>query len=334
MSSPLLECVVNISEGRDRSLLLELAQLLTSAGVQLLHLDAGYDAHRTVFTFAGSPQRVVDAAFQLIQFCSRHIDMRQQQGSHPRIGAVDVCPLVPIRDISLEEAAGLARQLGQRVGEDLGLPVYLYEAAATAEHRKNLAALRRGEYEGLAERMQDPDWQPDFGPKYFIPHFGAVVIGARPFLIAYNINLETEAPLKLARHVAGRLRESGRGGYPGLFKGLKAIGWWQESFGFCQVSCNIVDADAVNLAELYTQSRQLVQMEGYDVNGSELVGLIPERYLLAAGRFWRADGNDEVARDLAIKKLGLGSIHPFVWQKRILEATLAGPAFDPQNVLA
>lgn len=333
MSSPLLECVVNISEGRDQAFLLELAQLLQKSGVQLLHLDAGYDAHRTVYTFAGNPERVVEAAFRLIDFCASQLDMRQQQGSHPRIGAVDVCPLVPIRDLSLEEAADLARQLGRRVGEELELPVYLYEAAASAPHRKNLAALRRGEYEGLAERLLEPDWQPDFGPLRFVPKFGAVVIGARPFLLAYNINLPTEASLRLAKYLAGRLRESGRRGYPGIFKGLKAIGWRQESFDCCQVSCNIVAAEAVNLAALYDKCRQLARAEGSDVNGSELIGLIPERYLLAAGRYWQASATDEQARDLAIKGLGLGTIKPFVWQERILEAVLANPPTDPEKWL-
>ncbi|MGB3546559.1 MAG: glutamate formimidoyltransferase, partial [Saprospiraceae bacterium] len=230
----LLECVPNFSEGRDASILAALAGAIRSVeAVCLLHQDAGADANRTVFTFAGPAEATCEAAFRAMRVAAERIDMRRHTGTHPRLGGTDVCPLVPLGDTPLTAAADYARQLGERAGRELGIPVYLYEAAATRPEYRNLAAIRRGEYEGLAARLTDPGRQPDFGPAEFQPRLGATILGARPFLIAWNIDLNTE-DIAVANYIAGRLRESGYREksadgkslrQSGKFKGLKAIGW-------------------------------------------------------------------------------------------------------------
>lgn len=323
----IVECVANVSEGRQAAIILFLAEAIVRVpGVRLLHQDVGAGANRSVFTFAGPAEAVLEAAFCLFKAAEQTIDMRQHQGAHPRLGAVDVCPFVPIRGCDLAFCAVLARRLGQRVSDELGIPVYLYEAAATASHRRNLAAVRRGEYEGLSDKIQQAKWQPDFGPAAFHPSFGAAIIGARPFLIAWNIDLATQE-ITIAKKLAASLRESGqwvlKSGQkirtPGLFPGLKAIGWHIEEYGQCQVSTNVVDPDRVNLWAVYQACQRLASEQGVALMGSELIGLIPSRYLLAA-----ADpGLEEAAAyQQAIQRLGLAHRAPFLVEERVLELLL------------
>ncbi len=325
--SAIVECVANVSEGRQAVILSALsAAIIHVPGVRLLHQDVGKGAHRTVFTFAGPAEAVLEAAFRLFCVAQETIDMRYHQGAHPRMGAVDVCPFVPIRGCDLAFCADLARQLGQRVGEELGIPVYLYEAAATAVHRRNLAAVRQGEYEGLPDKMRQPLWQPDFGSAAFHPRFGAAIIGARPFLIAWNIDLATE-DIGIARTLAATLRESGqwqiknekKNRIPGLFPGLKAIGWYIEEYGHCQVSTNVVDPERVNLWAVYQACQRLAAAAGTAVLGSELIGLLPSRYLLAAAD---ATLEKEAAYAQAIERLGLAHRAPFLVEERVLELLL------------
>ncbi len=284
-SSPLLECVVNVSEGRNPAALAAMARAISEvAGCYLLHQDTGHGAHRTVFTFAGLPDAVFEAAFRLYEAAEQCIDMRHHQGTHPRSGAVDVCPFVPISDIPMEEVVAGTRVLGQRVAERFGLPVFLYASSASDPARANLADIRRGGYEGLTAKLSRPEWLPDFGPALPHPGLGITVIGARPFLIAWNINLAPEATLEQANALAGKLRGSGVRGKSGLFPGLKAIGWYIEEYGRCQISCNVVDADQVNLARVYLTAVGLAEQFGVRVTGSELIGLLPARHLRAAAR--------------------------------------------------
>ncbi|SEQ52119.1 glutamate formimidoyltransferase [Neolewinella agarilytica] len=317
--TPLVECIVNVSEGRDAATLAAFAAAIQAVdGCQLLHQDSGEGAHRTVFTFAGSPDAVFEAAYHIYKVAAERIDMRRHKGEHPRIGAVDVCPFVPISGISMEELVARTQVLGELLGQSLGIPVYLYEASASAPHRKNLADIRRGEYEGLPEKIKDSDWQPDYGPA-LNERFGATVLGARPFLIAWNINLAPEVSLATAKALAAKLRGSGRQGTPGLFPGLKAIGWHIEEFGRCQISCNVVDADKTDLARVYLTSVNLAEGMGGRVTGSELIGLIPEKYLRKAGKAFCFDGSREGELEAAVAVLGLSDLEAFDWRERVLE---------------
>ena len=343
--TPLIECVPNFSEGRNPHVIEAIAAAIRAVeGAKLLHVDPGFSAHRTVMTIAGAPEAVVEAAFQAMRTAAELIDMRKHQGTHPRMGATDVCPLVPVRDISLEEVVKLARQLGQRVGEELGIPVYLYEAAATRPERRNLATVRSGEYEGWRQKIQNPDWQPDFGPATFHARSGHSVIGARPFLVAYNLNLNTRS-VALANAVAFDLRERGRlareDGHPdsplrrdaqgrpiripGRCPGVKAIGWYIEEYGLAQVSTNVTDLSRSALHEVFEAGRECARWRGLRVTGSELIGLVPREALLAAGRFYaEAQGlsplpsQDELLH-LAVQSLGLDHLADFDVEARILE---------------
>jgi glutamate formiminotransferase / formiminotetrahydrofolate cyclodeaminase len=321
----MLECIPNFSEGRNPVVIQAIAAAIEQVpGVRLLHTDAGAAANRTVFTFIGPPEAVVEAAFLSIAAAATHIDMRQQHGEHPRIGATDVCPLVPLADTTLEAAVQWANRLAERIGCELKIPVYLYEAAATRPERKNLATIRSGQYEGLAAKMQDPAWQPDYGPNTFNAKSGATVIGARPFLVAWNINLRT-SDTKIAQSIAARLRESGyrkQDGtrVQGLFPHLKAIGWYMEEYGCAQVSTNVTNIDTINLGAVYATCRQLAQEAGTDVAGSELIGLIPLPALLQAGRYFEADASarEEALIRAAVEGLGLDSLKPFEVAERVL----------------
>jgi glutamate formiminotransferase/formiminotetrahydrofolate cyclodeaminase len=317
--SPLVECIVNVSEGRDADVLAAFAQAITKVpGCRLLHQDTGAGAHRTVFSFAGEPEAVFTAAEGIYEVATERIDMRQHQGEHPRIGAVDVCPFVPIRGITMEELVARTQVLGEVLGARFGIPVFLYEQSASAPHRTNLAAIRKGEYEGLAARIADPDWQPDYGPA-LNPKFGATVLGARPFLIAWNINLAEDVPVSVAKQLAAKLRGSGSKGQPGLFPGLKAIGWHIPEFGRCQISCNVVDADATDLTKVYLTAVGLAEALGAKVTGSELIGLIPEQYLRRAGKAFSFSGDREEEFDMAVSVLGLDDLGAFDWRERVLE---------------
>jgi glutamate formiminotransferase/formiminotetrahydrofolate cyclodeaminase len=331
----LIECVPNFSEGRDLEVIRKITARIESVeGATLLHVDPGKATHRSVVTFAGSPAAVVEAAFRAIATAAETIDMRRHRGEHPRMGATDVCPLVPISGISLEETAELARQLGERVGRELGIPVYLYEASQPDPARRNLSVIRSGEYEGLPKKLADPAWKPDFGPAEFNPRSGATVIGARDFLVAFNVNLNTTSTRR-ANAVAFDVRESGRGeppqNVPGTLKAVKAIGWYIEEYGIAQVSMNLTDLRVTPLHVAFDQTCRAAEARGLRVTGSELVGLIPLASLLEAGRHYlrkqrRSLGVSE--RELiriAIRSLGLADLTPFDPAQRIIEYRLRGP---------
>jgi len=335
----IIECVPNFSEGKDLTVIQDIAEAIQQdRTVKLLHVDTGHTAHRTVMTFAGAPDAVVEAAFRAIQVASMRIDMRQHTGIHPRMGATDVCPLIPIHDISMQEVIMWAHKLAHRVGQTLNIPVYLYEAAATAPHRKNLAHIRQGEYEGFQSKIQLPEWFPDYGPAVFQPNVGQTVIGARDFLVAYNINLDT-TDVHIAKEIAADIRESGRikkeNGIivkdetgkplrnPGACKFVKAIGWYVEEFQCAQVSTNLTHIRQTPPHVAFEAVKTAAARHGVSVTGSELVGLIPKDCLLEAAHFYASDANyyleEKAAIDLAIEKLGLSQLRPFNPQERILE---------------
>jgi glutamate formiminotransferase/formiminotetrahydrofolate cyclodeaminase len=342
----LVECVPNISEGRRADIYEAVAAAAASVnGVTVLNVDPGVDTNRTVITFVGDPELVLEAAFRLVKRGIERIDMSLHRGAHPRIGAVDVVPFVPVSEVTMDECADLARRLGERVGKELGIPVYLYELAASAPHRRNLADIREGEYEGLARKITHPDWQPDFGPAVFNPRTGAVVIGARKFLVAYNVNLNT-LDKRLATRVAFDVRERGRmkrdeegnpildgnGGpvwEPGLLKSVKAVGWVIPEFGTAQVSINLTDLDITPLHVAFDACEERARERGLRVTGSEIVGLVPRDVLLEAGRHYlrrmgRPTGVPESAIiHTAIRTLGLSEVKEFDPQERVIEYRLA-----------
>ncbi|MDD8014195.1 MAG: glutamate formimidoyltransferase [Acidobacteriota bacterium] len=338
----LVECVPNFSEGRDLEKISRITgEIEATAGVKLLDVDPGASTNRTVVTFIGTPEAVGEAAFRAIRKAAEEIDMRAHKGAHSRIGATDVCPFVPVSGVTMDDCVRIARAVGERVARELGIPVYLYEAAAGRPDRRNLADIRAGEYEGLAEKMKDPRWLPDFGPPVFNPRSGATVVGAREFLIAYNINLNTRER-RLANEIALSLRESGRikkdreGNIvrdragraiklPGRFREVKAVGWYIEDYGIAQVSINFTNYKIAPVHAVFDEAVRLAQKLGLRVTGSELVGLIPKEALLAAGRHYlekqgKSPGvpEEEVIR-IAVRSLGLNDISPFDPQKKIME---------------
>ncbi len=344
----LIECVPNFSEGRDMSVIKQITDQIESVeGVKLLDVDPGKATNRTVVTFVGEPNAVVEAAFLAIQKAGEVIDMRQHSGEHPRMGATDVCPFVPVANISMEETAQFAHQLAKRVGEELNIPCYMYESAATQPERKNLANIRAGEYEGFAEKIQKPEWKPDYGKAVFNAQSGATVVGARDFLIAYNVNLNTTSTRR-ANAIAFDIREKGRlkkernsatgkiatdeNGkkvrIPGTCKGVKAIGWYIEEYGIAQISMNITDTNATSLHKAFEETRKSANKRGLRVTGSELVGLVPLQVMLDAGRYFlkmqkRSVGiaEEEIIK-IAIKSLGLDELTPFDPKQRIIEYRL------------
>lgn len=328
----LIECIPNFSEGRNEQIIEDLAKAIKAvSGVKLLHRDAGYSANRTVFTFAGEPEAVFEAAFQAILVAHKKIDMRKQKGTHPRIGACDVCPFVPIQGISREELIPLQKKFAERVHQELKIPVFLYEDSASAEERKNLAFHRRGEYEALHSRMEMGKSVPDYGME-FNPRFGALVTGVRPFLIAYNINLYSK-DLSIAKSIASEIRESGKTEWikgkkrhsPGLFPKVKAIGWYIPEFDCCQVSINITDYEISPMHLVFETCKSLAKKYEVELNGSELIGLVPQNALVQAGQFYsnKKDLETEEAINLAIEKLGLSRLSPFEKEKRIIEKALS-----------
>lgn len=344
----LLECVPNFSEGRDMAVIKQITNEIEAVeGVKLLDVDPGKATNRTVVTFVGEPGPVIEAAFRAIKKAAELIDMRRHQGEHPRMGATDVCPLVPVANLSMDEAADWARKLGQRVGKELSIPIYLYEHAASRPERRNLATVRAGEYEGLPEKLQQAEWAPDFGPAKFHAGAGATAIGARDFLIAYNVNLNTTS-VRRANSVAFDIREKGRvrregnpitGAIvrdengeplrePGSCKGVKAIGWFIEEYGIAQISMNITDTKATPLHKAFEECRQSANRRGLRVTGSELVGLIPLQVMLETGRYFlqrqqRSLGvSEEEIIKIAIKSLGLDELTPFDPRRKIIEYRL------------
>ncbi len=333
----LVECVPNVSEGRNPSVIAALSAAITSvAGVRLLHVDSGVDAHRTVFTFAGPPEPVGDAALALARAVATHIDMRRHAGAHPRIGALDVCPFVPMRDTSIARCAALARRVGATLAHDFDLPVFLYEVAAFDNERRGLPLLRRGGFEGLAAKLADSRFVPDFGPATPHPALGASIVGARPFLIAWNVALDTD-DVAVARAVAGRVRESGevvtdargqRVHRPGRLRSVRAVGWHMPTFGHAQVSLNLLDFTVTPLHVAYGAVAEEAAAYGARVIGSELVGLVPLAALREAGRAAAPDEPldvpDAVLIDAAVAALGLHAVRPFEPQARVLEWAMAG----------
>jgi len=351
MKRKLIECVPNISEGRNLDIINEIAkQVETVDGVKLLDIDPGKATNRTVITFVGEPEQVIEAAYRLIKKSKELIDMQHHEGEHPRFGATDVCPLVPISNISMEETAEYARKLGEKVGNELHIPVYLYENAASEEKRKNLANVRSGEYEGLPKKLKDPEWKPDFGPDTFdgeVAKSGAVAISARDFLVAYNINLNTTSTRR-ANAIAFDIREAGRvkrlgdpitgkkaldeNGkpvrIPGKFKGVKGIGWYIDEYGIAQVSYNITDINKAPVHLVFDESVKAADKRGVRVTGSEIIGLVPKKVLLDAADYFlekqqRSLGISEKEKiKIAIKSLGLDDLKPFNPKEKIIEYLL------------
>ncbi|MFV0554866.1 MAG: glutamate formimidoyltransferase [Mangrovibacterium sp.] len=331
--TPIIECIPNFSEGRDKRIINQIADAIQSTPqVKLLHIDIGYDANRTVMTFAGAPLAVVEAAFQAIKTASQLIDMELHQGEHPRIGATDVCPLVPISGISMNEVVALARQLAAKVSSKLNIPVYCYEAAAFEPHKRNLAACRKGEYEGIAAKIKDPLWQPDYGAAQWNKKSGISVIGARQFLIAYNATLSTE-DISIAQAIAQKIRTSGHADsltkqhVAGKFKALKAIGWHMPEYKAAQVSMNFTDFQISKLHEVIEEIKILASEYSCQFIGSELIGLIPLQAILDAGEYYaslenkRCLPNNELIA-LACKHLLLDYHESFDAPKRIVEYAL------------
>ena len=351
MQKQLIECVPNISEGRDSKIIEIVSKIVeTVEGVTLLDVDPGKATNRTVITFVGEPQLVIEAAFRLIKKAAELIDMSKHTGEHPRFGATDVCPLVPISGISLEETARYAHQLGERVGNELGIPGYFYENAAREEKRKNLANCRSGEYEGLSAKLSDPDWKPDFGSTQYsneVAKTGAIAISARDFLIAYNVNLNTTSTRR-ANAIAFDIREAGRikrdgnpitgkkildangepERVPGKLKAVKGIGWFIDEYGIAQISYNLTNITITSMHEAFDESCKAALKRGIRVTGSEIIGLIPLQAMLDAADYYlikqkRSLGISEREKiKIAVKSLGLDDLKPFHPEEKIIEYML------------
>ncbi|HID73444.1 MAG TPA: glutamate formimidoyltransferase [Thermoplasmata archaeon] len=353
----LVECVPNFSEGRNRRTIDEIVGSISAVeGVRVLDVEVGEATNRTVVTFIGPPERVEEAAVAMILRAAELIDMSSHRGAHPRLGATDVCPFVPVFDITMTECVALSRRVGERVGAE-GIPVYLYEESATAPHRRNLADIRRGEYEGLAAKLADPEWRPDFGPSEFderVRRTGATVMGAREFLIAYNVNVNT-TERRLAHEIALNIREAGRAKrdemgeivrdadgkaikIPGRLKAVKAIGWYIDEYDRAQVSINLVSYRTTPLHVVFETCVEEAERLGLRVTGSEIIGLVPKEPLVEAGRYFlrkqgRSAGVPE--RDLiraAILSLGLSELSPFVPEERIIEYIIAEEVLPAMTV--
>ncbi|MFV0392338.1 MAG: glutamate formimidoyltransferase [Paludibacteraceae bacterium] len=347
----LIECVPNFSEGNNMQTITQICDVIKSAdGVKLIDVDPGKATNRTVVTFVGTPKAVCEVAFQAVKKASELIDMSKHHGEHPRFGATDVLPLIPIKNITMNEVVEYARQLGKRIGDELGIPGYFYEFACTEKKRRNLATCRAGEYEGLSKKLTNPEWKPDFGPAEFtetVRKSGATAVSARNLLIAYNVNLNTTST-RWANSIAFDIREKGRvkreGNLltgkivndaegntvytPGLLKGVKGIGWYIEEYGIAQLSYNITDTTAVPLHRVFELSCERAAARGIRVTGSEIVGMIPLQVLLDTGRYFlkkqhRSTGiSDEEIIKIAVKSLGLDDLAPFDPKKKIIEYQL------------
>lgn len=344
----LIECVPNFSEGVDMEVIGRITSKIESVeGVKLLDVDPGKATNRTVVTFVGSPESVVEAAFQAVKMASEIIDMSKHSGEHPRFGATDVCPLVPVSGITMEETVQYAHKLAERIGSEIGIPVYCYENAALNNVRKNLAAVRSGEYEGLKEKLADPRWKPDFGPADFIPRTGAIAVGARDFLVAYNINLNSTST-RHANAIAFDVRERGRTKregnpltgkivsdadgnpvmIPGSLREVKAIGWFIEEYGVAQISMNLTNISVTPVHVAFDEVCKRADVRGIRVTGSELVGLVPLNAMLDAGRYFlkkqhRSTGvSDSELIKIAVKSMGLDELGPFHPEEKIIEYQL------------
>jgi glutamate formiminotransferase/formiminotetrahydrofolate cyclodeaminase len=351
----LIECVPNFSEGRDMTIIKQITDQIESVeGVRLLDVDPGKATNRTVVTLVGEPEAVLEAAFLAVKKASEIIDMRFHKGEHPRFGATDVCPLVPIKDITMEEVAEYARKLGERIGRELGIPVYCYENAAFTEERRNLANNRAGEYEGLPEKLKNPHWKPDFGPAEFtekVALTGATAVGARDFLVAYNVNLNTTStrranaiafdirekgrPIREGNPITGKIKKDEKGSevwVPGSLKACKAIGWYIEEYGIAQISINLTNISITPVHVAFEEACAKAQERGLRVTGSELVGLIPLKAMLDAGKYFlnkqqRSVGvSEKELVKIAVKSLGLDDLKPFNPKEKIIEYLLEDPS--------
>ena len=328
----LVECVPNFSEGRDRDVINAIAESIRNVpGVKLLSVEPDKDYHRSVVTFVGEPEPVRDAAFAATAVASQRIDMTAHKGEHPRLGATDVVPFIPVSGVTMNDCVQLANEFGKRVAEELHVPVYLYEEAARNPERKNLSVIRKGEYEGLPEKLKDPAWKPDYGEAVFNPRSGALVTGARFFLIAYNVNLASNNK-EFAHEIALRIRESGRtikdaGGrstkIPGTLKCVKAMGVLLERFDIAQVSINLTNYTVTPPHVAYEEVRKEAEKLGTRVTGSEVVGLIPKEAMLMAGKYYSPapskSESEEVLIRRAVEFLGLSQLEPFKPEQKIIE---------------
>ena len=346
----LIECVPNFSEGNDLTVIKQITDQIESVeGVRLLNVDPGKATNRTVVTMVGEPHAVIEAAFRAIKKAGELIDMSKHTGEHPRMGATDVCPLIPIANISMEETALFAQQLAKRVGAELNLPVYLYEAAQPKKERSNLSVIRAGEYEGFSKKILLPEWKPDFGPAIFDSKRGATVIGARDFLVAYNVNLNTTSTRR-ANAIAFDIREAGRVkkvdgkvvndekgkpiSIPGSLKSVKAIGWFIEEYGIAQISINLTNINITPVHIAFDEACKKATERGMRVTGSELVGLIPLKAMTDAGKYFlqkqqRSTGvSEKELIKIAVKSMGLDELSPFKSEERIIEYMLKHPSND------
>src|SRR6266702_4483420 len=341
----LIECVPNFSEGRDLDTIRQISDAIESVdGVSLLDVDPGASTNRTVVTFVGNPEAAVEAAFRGIKKAAELIDMRGHKGAHPRMGATDVCPFIPVSNISWEEAVACANRLGKRVGDELDIPVYIYEKAAKDQARSNLSVIRAGEYEGFFEKIKQPEWKPDFGPSVFNEKSGGTVIGVRDFLVAYNVNLNTKS-VRRANSVAFDIREQGRiktkdgtpwgkpvldaNGEPvrvlGMLKHVKAIGWFVEEYGIAQVSMNLTNIEETPLHAAFDACNESASRRGLRVTGSEIVGMVPKKCLVDAGKYFlrkqkcSEGASEEELIDIAIRSMGLNELKPFDPKEKIIE---------------
>jgi glutamate formiminotransferase/formiminotetrahydrofolate cyclodeaminase len=338
MEKKIIECVPNFSEGQDMTVINQITGVIESVrGVKLLDVDPGKDTNRTVVTFAGDPAAVSEAAFLAAKKASEVIDMSKHRGEHPRMGATDVCPFIPVSGITMKETVAVARKVAERIGTELKIPVYCYENAAFEEKRRNLANCRTGEYEGLKQKLEDPEWKPDFGPALFNKRSGATAVGARDFLVAFNVNLNTTSTRR-ANAIAFDVREKGRmilnekgekAIIPGTLKYVKAIGWFIEEYGIAQISMNLTNISVTPVHIAFDEVCRKAEARGIRVTGSELVGLIPLKALLDAGRYFlkkqhRSAGvSDSELIRIAVKSMGLNDIQPFKPEKKIIELVMA-----------
>jgi glutamate formiminotransferase/formiminotetrahydrofolate cyclodeaminase len=354
----LIECVPNFSEGRDQNVIRQITDSIESVdGVSLLDVDPGASTNRTVVTLVGSPDAAMEAAFRAIKKAAELIDMRKHKGAHPRMGATDVCPFIPVSNVSWEEAIACANRLGKRVGDELKIPVYLYEKAAKNKSRSNLSIIRAGEYEGFFEKIRQPEWKPDFGPGIFSEKSGATVIGVRDFLVAYNANLNTKS-VRRANAVAFDVREQGRPKtedatpwgkpvldangepvrIPGMLKHVKAIGWFVTEYGIAQVSMNLTNIEETPLHAAFDACCESAARRGLRVTGSEIVGMVPKKCLVDAGRYflhkqrWSEGTSEEELIDVAIRSMGLSELKPFDPKEKVIEFKIE--AAEPKDSLA
>jgi glutamate formiminotransferase len=354
----LIECVPNFSEGRDQNVIRQITDAIESVdGVSLLDVDPGASTNRTVVTLVGSPDSAVEAAFRAIKKAAELIDMRKHKGAHPRMGATDVCPFIPVSNVSWDEAIASAHRLGERVGDELKIPVYLYEKAAKNKSRSNLSVIRAGEYEGFFEKIRQPEWKPDFGPDKFNENSGATVIGVRDFLVAYNVNLNTRS-VRRANSVAFDVREQGRvqtedgtpGGKPvldgngepvrtpGMLKHVKAIGWFVKEYGIAQVSMNLTNIEETPVHAAFDACCESAAERGLRVTGSEIVGMVPKKCLVDAGRYflrkqkWSEGVSNEELIDIAIRSMGLSELKPFDPKQKVIEFKIESA--EPKTSLA